>query len=69
MAESTAWIKCKERQPPYGKSVLVYMGTGVYVAERVKTDGSGDWWKIMFDNREWNTTTHWRELPGKPDEF
>ena len=67
---SNGWIKCKENLPPYGKEVLVYMGTSIYLAERHHTDAQGEWWESPgFGTKQWNTVTHWRPLPEKPNEF
>lgn len=67
--DDSEWIKCSERMPENGKTVLVIIKEDGYTDICVgETHGEGDW---MISGEFWYeksdpAITHWRSLPEPP---
>jgi hypothetical protein len=59
-----AWLSVKERMPPYGQSVLVFLDFHglVTIASRTHTDAQGEHWSC----EHFKYVTHWMFLPVPP---
>jgi len=60
----TEWIKCSDRLPAYGVTVLIYDCYGDILSAKLSPDDDGTW--DCIDSAIRYKPSHWMELPKPP---